>query len=211
MNFLKILFKGDGRFYDLLEASANEARQSAQILGALMPNIGNEQAERATVDKLSQSRRTHKGIAKEITKELCNTFITPLEREDIEALSNALARVTKATEKIGELLLICPVPSQNTAKHVAMLEQAAALVDTMVKSLRNRPHVDDIEKEYTQLQALEGDADRFMGMLLRELFLSDTDARNTVFLKDIYELLEKAIDRCRDAGNVIFQIVLKYS
>jgi len=206
MNFLQILFRGDGRFYDLLEASAHEARHSAQILGTL-PKTG----ARETVEQLSQSRRNHKRISQEITKELCNTFVTPLEREDIEALSNALSRVTKTTEKIGERMLICPVPGDNMAKHIPMLEQAATIVDTMVQSLRSRPHVEDIEKEYGQLQTLEGEADRFMVTLLGELFQSNADARNTLFLKDIYELLEKAIDRCRDAGNVIFQIVLKYS
>ena len=47
--------------------------------------------------------------------------------------------------------------------------------------------------------------------LLCELFQGQADAKDALFLKDMYELLEKAIDRCRDAGNVVFQVVLKYS
>ena len=61
------------------------------------------------------------------------------------------------------------------------------------------------------IASLEGDADKFMIELLHELFRGQADTRDAVFLKDVYELLERAIDRCRDAGNVIFQIVLKYS
>ena len=42
-------------------------------------------------------------------------------------------------------------------------------------------------------------------------FRGQAEAKDVVFLKDMYELLEKAIDRCRDAGNIVFQVVLKYS
>jgi uncharacterized protein Yka (UPF0111/DUF47 family) len=213
MNLLKRLFGRDDKFYDLLEASANEAQNSAKILSALMPKLGDERAFHEALELLAQSRRKHKRISQEITNQLCRTFVTPLEREDIEALSSALSRVPKTMEKIGERLLICPLNAHaaNMVKHVAMLEQATATVNVMVKALRTNPHVEEIEDEYGQLQTLEGDADRFMIALLRELFHGQADAKDALFLKDMYELLEKAIDRCRDAGNVVFQVVLKYS
>jgi len=213
MNLLKRLFGRDDKFYDLLEASANEAQNSAKILSGLMPKLGDERAVHEALELLGQSRRKHKRISQEITNSLCRTFVTPLEREDIEALSSALSRVPKTMEKIGERLLICPLNAHaaNMIKHVAMLEQATVTVAVMVKALRTNPHVEEIEDEYGQLQTLEGDADRFMIALLRELFHGQADAKDALFLKDMYELLEKAIDRCRDAGNVVFQVVLKYS
>jgi len=213
MNLLKRFFGRDHKFYDLLEASADEANNSAKILSALMPNLGDERKIQETIELLAQSRRKHKRISQEITKQLCRTFVTPLEREDIEALSSALSRVPKTMEKIGARLLICPLNAhtESMTKHVAMLEQATATVVIMVKALRRNPHVEEIEDEYGQLQTIEGDADRFMIALLRELFEGQAEAKDVVFLKDMYELLEKAIDRCRDAGNVVFQVVLKYS
>ena len=213
MNPLKKLFGRDDKFYDLLEASAEEAKNSAAILSALIPKMGDERAFLEAIELLAQSRRKHKRISQEITTQLCRTFVTPLEREDIEALSSALSRIPKTMEKIGARLLICPLNAHTESmnKQVAMLEQAIATVAVMVKSLRKNPHVQDIEDEYGQLQTLEGDADRFMIALLRELFQGQADAKDVVFLKDMYELLEKAIDRCRDAGNVVFQVVLKYS
>ena len=116
-------------------------------------------------------------------------------------------------EKLGERLLICPLNAhtESLTKQVAMLLQAVGTVAVMVKSLRRNPHVEEIQNEYEQLQVLEGDADRYMIVLLRELFHGQSEAKDVVFLKDMYELLEKAIDRCRDAGNVVFQVVLKYS
>jgi hypothetical protein len=50
-----------------------------------------------------------------------------------------------------------------------------------------------------------------MVALLRELYQGHVDVRDVIILKDLYELFEKVIDRCRDAGNVVFQVVLKYS
>ena len=213
MHFLKRLFGRDDKFYDLLESSVDEAKHSATILRELIPKLGDEREVQEAIELLAQSRRKHKRISQEITTQLCRTFVTPLDREDIEALSSSLARVPKTMEKIGERLLICPLNThtESLAKQAAMLEQAVATVAVMVKSLRRNPHVEEIEDEYGQLQALEGDADRYMIALLRELFQGQAEAKIVVFLKDMYELLEKAIDRCRDAGNVVFQVVLKYS
>jgi uncharacterized protein Yka (UPF0111/DUF47 family) len=61
------------------------------------------------------------------------------------------------------------------------------------------------------LQAIEGDADNALLGKLKELYASQGNAIRVVFLKDIFELLEKVADRCRDAGNVINHIVLKNS
>ncbi len=213
MKALKRLFGRDDKFYDLLEASAEEARHSAAILSEVLPNIGDERAFQEGIERIAQSRRKHKRITQEITTELCKTFITPLEREDIEALSNALSRLPKTVEKIGERLMICPLTehAESIVKQVAMFEQAIGTVVHMVRTLRGNPHVEEIRDDYALLQSIEGDADKFLIALLRELFQGTTEAKDAIFRKDIYELLEKAIDRCRDAGNVVFQVVLKYS
>ena len=60
-----------------------------------------------------------------------------------------------------------------------------------------------------QMQTVEGEADKTTNELLRGLYNASENPGRILFLKDIYELLEKVTDRCRDAGNVIFQIVLK--
>ncbi len=213
MNVLKRLFGRDDKFFDLLEASADEARHSATLLHEMLPIIADERAFQESIELLATSRRKHKRITQDITAEICRTFVTPLEREDIEALSSSLTRIPKTVEKIAERLLICPLNfhTESVAKLVNMLEQASGTVALMVHALRKKVHVEEIQDDYARLQTIEGDADRLMIALLRELFRGPGDSRETVFLKDIYELLEKAIDRCRDAGNVVFQVVLKYS
>jgi uncharacterized protein Yka (UPF0111/DUF47 family) len=63
----------------------------------------------------------------------------------------------------------------------------------------------------TRLQTIEGDADKLELELLSDLFHGDYSPKHIIFLRDLYDLLEKVIDRCRDAGNIILQVVLKYS
>lgn len=212
MSFIKKVLGRDEKFFDLLEASANEARTSANLLATLLCQMGKSEFG-ATLESLSQSRRRHKKLSLNITQELCHTFVTPLEREDIEALSNALYRVPKTTEKIGERLAICPAQftSDIVGKQVTMLVEATDVVARMVGGLRKQVHGSVIQEEYEKLQTIEGDADKVMVGLLKDLFHGSVDAKEVIILKDIYGLLERDIDCCRDAGKVLFQVALKYS
>ena len=81
----------------------------------------------------------------------------------------------------------------------------------MVKSLRKGAHLEQVKSLNDKLQHLEGEADKAIMELFRELFNGKHDPVKVVVLKDLYELLEKVIDRCRDAGNIISHIMLKNS
>ena len=116
-------------------------------------------------------------------------------------------------EKIGERILsaqaICMVTSSTS--NLTFLDQAAEMVLSMVKDLRHGTDLESARDKNSRLQAIEGDADKLELDLLTEFITANYEARQLMFLRDLYELLEKVIDRCRDAGNVILQIVLKYS
>jgi uncharacterized protein Yka (UPF0111/DUF47 family) len=95
MTWLKKLVGYDERFFDLLEASANEAKSSVALLIKMLDTAGGT----PFLDEMVKSRRKDKRITEEITEKLCKTFVTPLDREDIEALSSALYRIPKTVEK----------------------------------------------------------------------------------------------------------------
>jgi uncharacterized protein len=212
MSALQRIFGRDTKFYDLLEAGAAAAKQSATTLVAVLPKLSSSPSTEVLTD-LSLARRKHKRIAQDTTEELCKNFITPLEREDIEALSTALFKISKVVEKIGERLLIGPegVDFQSIGRQIAMLEQASVVVAKMVTELRAKSHGELIRDDYERLQTIEGDADKLMIDLLRAIYHADTDPRVLVFTKDLYELIERGVDRCRDAGIVVFHVTLKYS
>ena len=212
MHFIQKLLGKDEKFFDLLEASAEEARSSVQLLVALLESIDKKPDEK-TFGEVMQARRKDKRITNEITEQLCKTFVTPLEREDIEALSAALYRIPKTVEKIGERLRIMPfhLQKQDFQNHITMLDQATDTVVAMVKGLRREKNLEKVGELNERLQYIEGEADKLMLTLLQELYRKKDEPVKMMVLKDLYELIEKVIDRCRDAGNVITHIVLKYS
>ena len=161
----------------------------------------------------AESRREDKRITQELTEALSKTFVTPLEREDIQALAASLYKIPKTVEKIGERILISPqdLHGRSFRKQVELLDQAAETVLAMVKQLRKGPDIAKTREMNAHLQAIEGDADKLELELLHDLYHGDYSAKHIIFLGDLYDLLEKVIDRCRDAGNIILQVVLKYA
>jgi uncharacterized protein Yka (UPF0111/DUF47 family) len=148
-----------------------------------------------------------------MTEELSRTFVTPLEREDIEELSFALYRVPKQVEKIAERLSIYPgrIPYAAFERQAQLMTQAAEALVFMVKQLRGGTNVERIRDANYRLQHAEGEADKVMLQLLRELYQGPYDAKELVILQNLFEMVEQAIDRCRNAGNIVVQIVLKHS
>jgi len=209
---LSKFFGRDQKFFDLLEASAEEALTSTKLLSNYLQRIESYRSS-ADLDDFIQSRRKDKKITSRITEELCKTFVTPLEREDIEELSLALYRIPKIVEKIVERLSIYPgrLPREGFVRQAQLLGQAAESVVFMVKQLRTGSNMEKISEANEKLQFAEGEADKYMLGLIKDLYQGSYDAKETVILQDLFEMVEKAVDRCRDAGNVVFQIVLKYS
>ncbi len=206
---LQRLISRGGRFFDLLEAGADEARQSVQALAELV----NTPQDGQGLEKLIVIRRQEKQIHQELTAMVCNTFITPLEREDIESLSDALSRITKVAKKSAQRLLSsrASVRSAFLAKQVALIERGAEMLCQMVRELRHGPRLEKVQQQNQDLQRYEGEADKLMQELLVDLYGGAYEPREMIVTRDLIEMLEKIIDRCRDAGNIVFQIALKNS
>ncbi len=209
---IRKLLGQDEKFFDLLEASAQQADSSVHELVALLAQVEHG-ASPQSLEAFVHSRREDKRITQELTEQLCKTFITPLEREDIQALAAALYKIPKTVEKIGERILICPedLHGRSFAKQVEFLDQAAEAVLAMVKELRKGTDIATVRDMNDKLQVIEGDADKLELDLLRDLYHGNYDTKHMIFLRDLYDLLEKVIDRCRDAGNIVLQVVLKYA
>lgn len=209
MKWFRKLLGYDDKFFDLLEASAAQAQSSVVLLVALL----GRRDEAPSLDAFVQSRRNEKLINEEITEQLCKTFVTPLEREDIESLSTALYRIPKTIEKFSQKYIVCldQVHGVDFSRQVQLLEQAVTTVMAMVKTLRRHANIEQVKAQNTRLHQLEGEADKLILELAKTLYTGGHDPLRVIVGMDLYETLEEIIDRCRDAGNVIFQIVLKYS
>ena len=209
MKSLRTLLGHDDKFFNLLEASAVEAQSSVKLLATMLRNPD----KGLDMDEFVQTRRKDKRITEEITEQLCKTFVTPLEREDIEALSIALYKIPKTVEKFSEKFILCRAYLHDVdfTRQMALLEQTTETVTGMVKRLRERAHLETMKEQNDRLHLLEGEADKLMLALVKDLYSGRHEPLKVIIFLDLYETLEKVIDRCRDAGNIIFQIVLKYS
>ena len=154
ISFKKLLGKEE-KFYDLLEASAEEARVSAELLAKILKDDDSVRA--SNFHDIINARRKDKRITQKITEELCKTFVTPFEREDIEALSLALYRIPKTIEKLVERLTICParVPRESMQRQIVLLEEAVESVSFMVKQLRKGTNIERIQDAHSRLQSRE--------------------------------------------------------
>jgi len=212
MNLLKKLIGTSDVFFDLLEEGAEEAKVSVDLFEGFLRQAA-EGKQPAGLDEFVQARRKEKRIRHLMTEALTKTFVTPFDREDIEALSVALYRIPKQVEKIVERLAIYPgrIPHEMFSRQAELMNQAAGALVFMVKQLRTGSTLASIREANDRLQYAEGEADKVMLEQLRALYTGPCDAKEFVILQKLFEMVEQAVDRCRNAGNIVVQVALKHS
>jgi uncharacterized protein Yka (UPF0111/DUF47 family) len=208
---LQKFFGKDDKFFDLLEASAQEARHSVEVLTKILSNPG--QAPR--LEDFHAAKEADKKITEQINEAIITTFVSQLEKDDIEVLSAALYKIPKTVEKIAERFIISErmVKDVVFTKHISLLNAATQCVVELVGLLRNigQGQLDSAKAINGKLQQVEAEADNVILEILKDLYSGRHDATKVMAMKDLYELLEKVIDRCRDAGIIVTHIVLKNS
>ena len=208
---LQKLFGKDDKFFGLLEASAEEARHCVQALTLILKNP----AAVPSLEEFHKAKEADKKITEQINEALVHTFVTQLEKDDIEVLSAALYKIPKTVEKFAERFIISVrmVRDIDFSKHIALLDAATSRVLELVTLLRKIGSGGLVEaKEINgRLQQVEAEADNLVLETLKDLYSGKHDATKVLAMKDLYELLEKVVDRCRDVGNIVTHIVLKSS
>ena len=205
---LQTIFGSGQQFYTLLDEAAQAAYDSTKALHSMMKATDRQPA----LDAFKLARQRERAASDKISHALVDSFITPIEREDIEALGSALYKIPKQVEKFADRysLAVKHLEGIDFAPRAAMLEQAASVVVDMVHELQ-KMNIDRMTVLNDKLRALENEADRLMLELYRDIYSGRLDNLQMFLLKEFFEILEKAIDRCREAGVVAYQIVLKNS
>ncbi len=206
---LEQLLGREDQFFDLLGTSAAQARASVQAL----IQLSKDPSKPDGMEGIHEARRRCKTISNQLSEALCTTFVMAAEHEDLSDLANCLYKIPKTVEKIGERILLAPhyLEGVDLTPQIAMVDKTTDTLIRMLQDLRRGARLDQIKRHNEQLQTIEGDADKMVTELLRGLYAGKMEGSRVVFLKDLYELLEKGTDRCRDAGNVIIRIALKNS
>jgi uncharacterized protein Yka (UPF0111/DUF47 family) len=199
----------DDQFCELLEASAQEGVESVEALkGAL--NNGNG---RPCLASFREARRQNKVITEDIAALQLRALVTSFEREDIEAVAEALYKIPKTVEKFAERYLLSfeHVREFDFTRQLVLVEEATKSVLEMVQAFRALAGMAEIKRLDRRIQRLESDADDVILDLVGQLIEPDFPSLRGIILKDLVELNEKVVDRCRDASGVIARVTMKIS
>lgn len=206
------IFPRDKKFHTLLNQLAAVAYDAATNLHALVHST-TPHDEVNSASGIVTAKSKAKAISMEITRELCQSFITPFDREDIQAIADHLYKIPKITEKIMERVRLHKLGGNHAdfLPQIGLIKQEAEAMRDIVTELGKKGDSKRILDKVALLHQLEQKGDDIRQSLLAALYTSDKDVRELLVRRDIYDMLEKVVDRYRDVAGVAMQIVLKNS
>jgi predicted phosphate transport protein (TIGR00153 family) len=193
-------------FFDLFKQAAHNVIEGSRLLKELMEDYTNVQQK---IERIKEVEHIGDGITHDIALRLNQTFLTPLDREDIHDLASALDDILDAVEAVADRFAIYRItqPSESAIRLAAILHQASVAVARGVDHIA-MSH-EEVKEYSVQVNSLENEADRVSRDAISELFEKETNPIAVIKWKEIYETFEEGTDRCEDVANVIERIVLK--
>jgi hypothetical protein len=215
MLFGKLLPK-DGNFFELFNQHGKYIVEGARAFVSMIEYYSTSDLREKYADEVDAAERGADKVTAEVNRLLHRTFITPIDREQIHGLINAMDDILDLLQDSSEVMALYDV------QHVT--EDVKRLGDISVKCCERVQHavsllskLDQAEvaeaaiKTCEEIDRLESDADRVMRSAMSRLFREEEDVRELIKLKAIYEHLETISDRCEDVANLIEGIVLENS
>lgn len=200
------LIPQDYKFFDLLEQQSHNAVDAAEQLVDLFAHYDQLPAYAKRIEDLEHIGDT---FVHKLSMELNRSFITPFDHSDIAALAGRLDDIVDAIDAAcGRMAMYQIVSEPPHAKRLVqiILEQTREVNEGVVK-LRKMDSPAIQEKRIT-INRLENEADDITNVALVETFALE-DVRMIMKLKEVYERLEAATDRCEDASDVLADIATK--
>lgn len=202
------LLPKDTVFYDLFEGLARHAVSSAEHLRQLAKHYPNA-AEH--VQRIRDEEHAADELAHQALDRLDRTFITPFDREDIHELIGGLDDIIDLIDSLAKRFELFHVEQMETdfQKQADVLVQATVTLSEAVHRLRKSRKLSELSDKLIAIHHSEslGDDNHYAAM--SRLFQAGTDALHVIKWKELYDLIEEAIDNCEDVGNTLERIVLK--
>jgi uncharacterized protein len=194
-------------FFDLLEQASEGVARGAAELAALIDELPHGEDRWRTIQDLEHAgdALTHRIMAL-----LANTFVTPMDRQDIHRLASWLDDVLDSQEAVSDLLILHGVaePIPHLRQQADVLVRATTAVVDVMGSLRS---YGANGRTWADITRLEREGDRIYRRAVAELFSGEYRAMDVLKWKDILHEMEQAIDRCEDIANTVESIVLKHA
>jgi uncharacterized protein len=207
MRLSSVLGSREREFFDLFEEAGGNILRAAALLEEMLSEYPerSELARDILICEQEGDRITH-----DIIQRLNQTFVTPLDREDIHELASALDDVVDYTEEVADYLGLYKIeaPMSQAQDLARVLHQCARQISEAMPRLRG---FKDISHYTVEINRLENDGDRITREAMAALFDTGIDPMVVIRWKDIYERLENAIDATEHVANIVEGIVIKNS
>jgi uncharacterized protein len=204
------LMPREGKFFDLFNAHADRILEGSRELAAMLGTFTELEAHAQRIDAAERAadKVTHETIAL-----LHKTFITPFDRDQIHQLITAMDDILDLIQDVAESIALYDLRriTPEAQQLAEICQMSCERVRDTVGLLTNVKRADAIMKNCEEIDRLESDADRVMRAALSKLFRDESDIKQLIKLRTIYDLLERITDRCEDVANVVEGIVLENS
>lgn len=209
--FLHWFMPKEEQFYRLLKDLSSEVCAGAtsfhQLIGSYEKlTVAQRKANLHHIHKIEEQCDT---ITRDIIEKLNTTFITPIDREDIHTLAVLLDDIIDGLDELAQRFLLFNITTVTPATH-HLTELVVAIVtevDRAVSTLTNMQHA---HKICISIRTYETKGDVVYREALADLFKQE-DPLEIIKMKDVYEYLEDAMDKCEDVANLIEEIMVKHS
>jgi predicted phosphate transport protein (TIGR00153 family) len=201
------LIPREERFFDLFVQDASNVLDGARQLEAMLRSYDNP------VKAAKKIRETeHKGdeLSHDIGRRLEQAFVTPFDREEIHALISGLDDILDLIEEAADTFVLYGItsPTKTSIKQASLIVQSC---ETLHQALTNLRGFKDLDRFVVEIHRLENEGDRLERSAIAGLFEDGAKTIEVLKWKDIYMLLEAAIDKCEDVAQLIERIVVKHA
>jgi predicted phosphate transport protein (TIGR00153 family) len=207
MRLSQVIAPRDREFFDLFEEAGGNILRAATLLDQMLRNYPESAslARDILICEQEGDRITH-----DIIRRLNETFVTPIDREDIYELASALDDIVDYTEEVADYLGLYKIeaPMEQSLQLAAVLLQASRQISEAMPRLRG---FKDISHYTVEINRLENDGGRITREAMASLFDNGIDPMVVIRWKDLFERLESAIDATEHVANIIEGIVIKNS
>jgi uncharacterized protein Yka (UPF0111/DUF47 family) len=202
------LLPKDTVFFDLFEDIAKHIVSSAEHLRKLTMKFPDIAAE---IQSIREEEHASDELAHKALDRLDRTFITPFDREDIHELVGGMDDIIDNIDALAKRFPLFHVKTidETFRKQAEVLVQSTVVLAEAVKRLRKSRKLSELSASLIEIHHQESIGDDNHHAALSRLFSGGTDALEVMKWKELYDLIENAIDGCEDVGNTLERIVLK--
>jgi predicted phosphate transport protein (TIGR00153 family) len=203
----QVFVPNDREFFDLFEEAAGNIVRAADLLDQMLGAY----PERASLARdILLCEQEGDRITHDIIQRLNQTFVTPIDREDIYELASGLDDIVDYTEEVADYMglykIEAPMEQGQSLAHI-LLQASRQIAEAMPRMRTFK----DISHYTVEINRLENDGDRVSREAMASLFDNGIDPMVVIRWKDLFERLEAAIDATEKVANILEGIVIKNS